>query len=317
MTRQHGTIVVFGEALVDDFISEQVVGGAPFNVARNLAAFGLAPSVITRIGDDQAGALVRAEFERFGMSQQRLQVDAAEATGRVVVERADGQHRFIILPNQAYDHIEAVDAPAGASALYFGTLVQRSHGSRAALQHLLRSSSAERYLDLNVREGQVNERCVYESLREADIVKVNEEELQDLFGWYTHTRHDTANMNHPSLRMACASLLRTFSLSAMIVTLGARGAMLFQADGPAIVSASAAAPVRIVDTVGAGDAFSAIFLLGREQGWPLEDTLARANEFAGAICGISGAVPADVAFYQPFIARWMSAQPEKASHVAA
>ncbi len=316
MTNQHTTIAVFGEALVDDFITEQVVGGAPFNVARNLAAFGLAPAMITRIGDDKAGALVRAEFERFGMSQQHLQADGAEATGRVLVERAGGQHRFTILPNQAYDHIEPVDAPAGASAIYFGTLVQRTHGSRAALQHLLRSSSAERYLDLNVREGQVNERCVYESLREADIVKVNEEELQDLFGWYTHTRHDTADMNHPSLRAACASLLRTFSLSAMIVTLGERGALLFQARGPTIVSAGRAA-VRIVDTVGAGDAFSAIFLLGRERGWPLEDTLARANEFAGAICGVSGAVPADLAFYQPFIARWMTAQPVKASHVAA
>ena len=66
------------------------------------------------------------------------------------------------------------------------------------------------------------------------------------------------------------------------------------------------APAHIVDTVGAGDAFSAVFLFGQAQGWSLPLTLARANAFAGAICGISGAVPADVAFYQPWIACWRS-----------
>jgi hypothetical protein len=63
-----------------------------------------------------------------------------------------------------------------------------------------------------------------------------------------------------------------------------------------------AAPVQIVDTVGAGDAFSAVFLFGQMQGWPLALTLARANAFAGAICGISGAVPADISFYTPWMA---------------
>ena len=318
MTNTHHDMLVFGEALVDDFITEQVVGGAPFNVARNLAAFGLAPRMITRIGVDKAGALVSAEFDRFGLSRDCLQVDDTEATGRVVVERTDGDHRFIILPNQAYDHIAPLpDSVAqGATTIYFGTLAQRTHGSRAALQQLLRASRAERYLDLNVRVGQVTERCVYESLREADIVKVNEEELQDLFGWYTHTRHDTADMNHPGLRSACASLLRTFSLTMMIVTLGARGAVLFQSDGPTIVSAPSAPPVKLVDTVGAGDAFSAVFLLGRSRGWPLATTLARANEFAGAVCTITGAVPADLAFYTPYLACWARAD-AKARHVAA
>jgi len=291
-------IVVFGEALVDDFISEQVVGGAPFNVARNLAAFGQSPLMVTRIGLDKAGALVQAEFDRFGMTRAGLQVDPLESTGRVVVERADGAHRFIILPNQAYDHIAAVPLAQAPSLIYFGTLAQRGETSRAALHALLESSDTCRYLDLNVREGQVSERCVYESLKEADIVKVNEDELQDLFGWYTHTRHDTADMECGTVRNACAVLIRIFSLEALVVTLGPRGAVCFLRDGSMTASYATAPPKALVDTVGAGDAFSAVFLLGRTLGWPLRTTLMRANAFAGAICGIAGAVPGDLDFYR-------------------
>ena len=307
MTQQ--TIAVFGEALVDDFITEQVVGGAPFNVARNLAAFGAATLMVTRIGADQNGALVRKEFERFGMSEAGLQVDPQEATGRVVVERKADGHRFIILPDQAYDYVETAPALAALElatpgVIYFGTMAQRHKRSRAALRAMLDASGAQRYLDLNVREGQVTERCAFESLHLADIVKVNEDELKDLFSWYTHTKPGTKAIDSTEMVEACQALLRIFSLQGLIVTLGERGALHFDADGTVTANQDCHAPVRIVDTVGAGDAFSAVFLYGQSQGWPLALTLARANAFAGAICGISGAVPADIAFYLPWVAAW-------------
>lgn len=305
------TIAVFGEALVDDFITEQVVGGAPFNVARNLAAFGVATLMVTRIGDDKNGALMRAEFERFGMSQAGLQIDPNEATGRVVVERNEQGHRFIILPDQAYDYVEtrpalAALAEAKPGVIYFGTMAQRHECSRKTVREMLRNSDATRYLDLNVRDGQVTERCAFESLHLADIVKVNEEELKDLFSWYTHTKPGTKAIDSPEMADACQALMRIFSLKGLIVTLGERGALHFGADGAVTANQECHAPVRIVDTVGAGDAFSAVFLFGQSQGWSLPVTLARANAFAGAICGISGAVPADIAFYQPWIACWRS-----------
>jgi fructokinase len=303
------TIAVFGESLVDDFITEQVVGGAPFNVARNLAAFGVATLMVTRIGEDKNGALVRGEFERFGMSAAGLQIDEREATGRVVVERSATGHRFIILPDQAYDYVAAEPALAALEALppaviYFGTMAQRHETSRAALGAMLKASDALRYLDLNVRDGQVTERCAFESLHLADIVKVNEEELQDLFKWYTHTQPGTGSIDSRAMTDACQALMRIFTLQGLIVTLGERGAMVFAADGTVTVNQECHAPAHIVDTVGAGDAFSAVFLYGRAQGWPLPLTLARANAFAGAICGVAGAVPADIGFYQPWLAAW-------------
>lgn len=313
MRRKSGTIVLFGEALVDDFITEQMAGGAPFNVARHLAAFRAAPLMITRIGNDKNGAHVRREFARFGMREDGLQIDPLEETGRVVVERGADAHRFIILANQAYDYIEAdaaLAAMAGCSpaAFYFGTLAQRSPDARDALFRLLAASPVSRYFDLNVREGQVSERCVFESLHEADIVKVNEDELRDLFRWYTRIRPSTDSMQSDSMRAACAALIRVFSLRGLIGTLGPRGAVYYGADGDLACADRSLAPARVSDTVGAGDAFSAIYLLGSALGWPLATTLVRANEFAGAICEITGAVPSNIAFYEPWIANWLDGQ---------
>jgi fructokinase len=306
------TTVIFGEALVDDFTTEQVVGGAPFNVARHLAAFMAPQLMITRIGSDRNGTAVRAEFERFAMADAGLQVDPIEETGRVVVERGPKGHRFAIQPNQAYDYIEPDDALSALSAeqvdaIYFGTLAQRGARSRATLEALLEATAATRFLDLNLRDGSVVDGVVFRSLQLADIVKVNEEELQALFHWYFQIEPSAPALSPDEVRASCRALLQMFSLEALIVTLGHRGSVYFGADGATIVNRDNPAPPFVIDTVGAGDAFAAIFLLGRARGWPLETTLARANEFAGAICAVPGAVPRDLGFYDKWMARWRAA----------
>jgi fructokinase len=306
------TTVVFGEALVDDFTTGQVVGGAPFNVARHLAAFMAPQLMITRIGSDRNGSAVRAEFERFAMADAGLQVDQIEETGRVVVERGPKGHRFAIQPNQAYDYIEPDDALSALSAeqvdaIYFGTLVQRGARSRATLEALLEATAATRFLDLNLRDGCIDEGIVFRSLHLADVVKVNEEELQALFHWYFQIEPSAPALSPDEVRASCRALLQMFSLEALIVTLGHRGSVYFGADGATIVNRDNPAPPFVIDTVGAGDGFAAIFLLGRARGWPLETTLARANEFAGAICAVPGAVPGDLGFYDKWMARWRSA----------
>lgn len=305
------TTVVYGEALVDDFPGEQAVGGAPFNVARHLAAFMSPQLAITRIGDDRNGAIVRAEFERFAMSDAGLQFDQIEETGRVVVERHVRGHRLVLLPGQAYDYINPEQALAAfdavqATAIYFGTLAQRCPRSRHTLYALLDASDATRYCDLNLREGQFDEQCVFHSLHAADIVKVNEEELQSLFAWYVDIHPSAPPLDGDEVRAACAVLVQLFGLEALIVTLGHRGSVYFGADGEVIVHRDNPPPPFVIDSVGAGDAFSALFLLGRARGWALATTLARANEFAGAMCAIPGAIPRSLGFYDKWVARWRS-----------
>jgi len=309
------TTIVFGEALVDEFPTGPVVGGAPFNVARHLAAFMAPPLVITRIGDDRNGLAVRAEFERFVMPETGLQLDPMEETGRVVVERT-GQghgHRFTILPRQAYDFIDpqaALDSIAAtlgdkpADTVYFGTLAQRDARSRQALAAVLDATPATRFLDLNLRPGQVDEAIAGASLQAADIVKVNEEELQALFQWYFQIGPQDAQLSTEEVHASCRALMDRFGLEGLIVTLGHRGSVYFGPADVLVANRDNPAPPFVIDTVGAGDAFSAIFLLGRARGWPLELTLARANEFAGAICAVTGAVPADMNFYDKWVNRW-------------
>lgn len=306
------TTVVFGEALIDDFGGEQVVGGAPFNVARHLAAFMAPQLMITRVGADHNGNLVRAEYERFAMSSRGLQVDPMEETGRVIVERSGDSHRFTILPDQAYDFIN-VDAALEAvgevqpQAFYFGTLAQRGERSREALFVLLGASTATRFLDLNLRTGQCDRDCLDRSLAAADIVKVNEEELQTLFRQFLEIDDPAGAMPLDAVHAACAALVKKFRLEALLVTLGHRGSVYFGAGGAMIATRDTPAPPYVIDTVGAGDAFSAIFLLGRALGWPLPQTLTRANEFAGAVCAIPGAIPRDMDFYDRWVARWRAA----------
>lgn len=303
--------VVFGEALVDDFATEQIVGGAPFNVARHLAAFMAPQLMITRVGADHNGDTIRAEFERFAMSPAGLQRDTIEETGRVLVERTPKGHRFVIVPNQAYDYIGRDEALAALAALgsapgalYFGTLAQRGERSRGTLKTLLSATVATRFLDLNLRDGQVDERIIADSLHAADIAKLNEDELQYLFQTWFQLGPNDPPLTADEARSACRALLQMFGLQALIVTLGHRGSIYFGADGSTIDTRDTPTPPFVIDTVGAGDAFSAIFLLGRARGWPLELTLARANEFAGAICAIPGAVPRDLGFYDKWMARW-------------
>ncbi len=299
--------VIFGEALVDDFATEQVVGGAPFNVARHLAAF-LAPTLmITRVGEDHNGAAVRAEFERFAMSQAGLQADPIEETGRVLVERMPNGHRFAILPHQAYDFIEPGPALAALATvhpglLYFGTLAQRAERSRMALSALLGATRVPCLLDLNLRPGYIDEHVVTRSLQTANTVKLNEEELQILFGWYCGAGEGPVDAARA--RAWCRALLEMFSLDALIVTLGHRGSVYFDAGGAMIDTRDNPAPPFVIDTVGAGDAFAAIWILGKMRGWPPELALARANEFAGAVCAVPGAVPRDLRFYDKWVTRW-------------
>ena len=305
MTARVSTIV-FGEVLVDEAPSGHAVGGAPFNVARHLAAFMAPPLMITRIGDDRNGAAVRAEFEHFVIPEAGLQIDPMEETGRAVAERSQ---RYTLLPRQAYDFIDPARAAASVAGgdhdlVYFGTLAQREERSRLALAAVLENTRAKRFLDLNLRSGHANEAIVTKSLTAADVVKVNEEELQALFQWYFQIGPNDPPLATEEVHAACRALMDRFSLEALIVTLAHRGSVYFGADGGYIATRDNPVPPFVIDTTGAGDAFAAIFLLGTARGWPLELTLSRANEFAGAICAVTGAVPGDIGFYDKWVARW-------------
>jgi fructokinase len=293
------TVLLFGEVLMDRFPDRDVLGGAPFNVARHLRGLGLAPVLVTRIGDDSAGATVVQAMERLGMAVQGVQRDAAHPTGRVEIHLGADGHRFEILPDQAYDHILAHDAQQIAHSvrpalIYFGTLAQRA-ASHQALRALLQASDAHAFLDVNLRDPWVNRDVLRWSLQHADTVKVNEEELDRIAGWMD------AGGATPVAR--AEALIANFGLQSLLVTRGEAGAWWLDSAGRH--ESVAGEPVAdLVDSVGAGDAFAAVCILGHLLQWPMPETLRRARHFAAGICRLRGAIPQDDAYYAPFSTAW-------------
>ena len=286
--------LILGEALIDRLPTGPVAAGAPLNVARHLQRLGCAPLMVSRVGNaDADAARIEAAFRDAGLILAGVQRDAERPTGAVdVLMDAAGGHRFVIANDAAWDHLDRDAAFAAVQGLqprlvYFGTLAQRHAVSRHAIRALLGASSAPRFLDLNLREGVADIVALCEaSMHLADWVKVNDEELARLGAWF-------GTSNAPSL-------MRRFALRRLVLTRGAAGYAAWEeaeqvAEGPGV------AIDRFVDTVGAGDAFSAFLLAAHLHGRDFAASLRPANAFAAAICGERGAAPAEPArFYPPW-----------------
>ncbi|MFN3303819.1 MAG: PfkB family carbohydrate kinase [Roseateles sp.] len=279
-------ILILGEALVDEFHDGAVAGGAPFNVARSLAGLGVPVRFVSRIGaHDAAGRLVLDSAARFGLSVDGIQRDASRATGRVSVHEGEGGgHRFEIHADAAWDHLEA-PAFHDTGVVYFGSLAQRHAASRAALRSAVKRAAGVRFLDLNLRPGTDTPELAAEALMLADWLKVNDEELDRLLAWF-----------EPTL----PALMARFALQRVVVTRGAAGCALYGDNGALLAEVPGVAQPALVDSVGAGDAFTAVLLGGLTLGRDLAATLVLANRYAAMICGVRGPLPADPAALQPW-----------------
>jgi fructokinase len=297
---QH-TVVIFGEVLFDDFPDGAVLGGAPFNVAWHLQAFGMHPVVISRTGNDMQREQIIASMQYWGMDTLGIQSDPLHPTGRVSVHEDEHGHHFEILPEQAYDYIHPtiarmVELSVHPRLLYYGTLAQRNKVSRRALAALLRSASVPRLLDLNLRAPWYDTRLIVRSLETADIVKLSNDELATLA--------KTMRLRGDDQIAHADALVKRFQLERILVTCGAEGAWLLDKQGMLARESVKTTDIEVIDTVGAGDAFSAVYITGMLLGWPIYITMSRASAFASAVCGVRGATPQDPRFYEGFKREW-------------
>ncbi|MDD3517698.1 MAG: carbohydrate kinase [Chromatiales bacterium] len=289
-------IVVFGEVLFDCFPDRNVLGGAPFNVAWNLRALGADPLFIGAVGDDERGREVRAAMRSIGLDERGLQTDPVHPTGQVQVHFEDGEPQYAILAQQAYDFIDGEAALTASETLaggilYHGSLALRDAQSRSALEALRAIRPWRIFLDVNLRAPWWDGDGVRRLMDAATWVKLNRDELHVLAG---------GSGDDQTLARA---LVGRHALEAAIVTLGADGALHVAADG-SVLRIAAPEPAHFRDPVGAGDAFSAVVLLGLARGWNPQLTLERAAAFAARICGLRGATTADPAFYVPVREAW-------------
>jgi len=286
--------LVFGEVLFDRFPDgSAVLGGAPFNVAWNLQALGLPPIFISRIGVDDLGRRIVAAMTDWGLDTVGLQRDRRQPTGTVEITLDHGEPRFDIAPGCAYDFIDADELPrAGADAvLYHGSLALRTPVPRLALNRLRERAGGGTLVDVNLRAPWWERRDVLSLLHGARWAKLNDDELAKL-----------APREKDRERRA-AHLLAEAGLEFLVVTLGADGAVVLGRDGWTH-RAAPPQPDAVKDTVGAGDAFSSVVLLGLARDWPWQVILERAQDLATAVVGLRGATTDDRSFYEPFRRAW-------------
>ncbi|MDF1587730.1 MAG: carbohydrate kinase [Gammaproteobacteria bacterium] len=287
----HKQVVIFGEVLFDCFATEeQILGGAPFNVAWHLNAFGDDPKFISRVGDDQQGHTIVKAMTDWGMDTNYIQVDNQYPTGRVDVTVIDNEPHYDIVSNVAYDFIEHIHKPnfLGTGLIYHGSLALRNQHANHAFEHLLEHTSLPVFVDVNLRPPWWNKHKIEQCLYRATWAKLNKDEL-GLIGF-----------NQADIKLAIAQLQREFQLDQVIITRGELGALVctknhqFHNVKPPDVN-------KFVDTVGAGDAFTARYIHGLVSDEAIDDTIDAAQKFAIKVIGLRGAISTDPDFYKDFI----------------
>lgn len=290
-------ILVIGEILFDLFPEGRRLGGAAFNFAYHLHRLNGPLRFLSRIGRDPEGRAIERFLSAQGFPHVDLQRDAVHPTGRVKVELdAQGSARFDIVGGVAYDFITATPSIEDFAArdcrlIYFGSLIQRTTQGAQALRRILqhRSPQAKCLFDVNLRPNCYSREILASSLHQADLLKLNQEELAvlaEMFGI-----DGTTNSR-------VAAVMDRFDIEMVALTCAERGSCLYAKDARHTISPRA--NITITDTVGAGDAFAAMLAIGYLRDWPMDRILASASRLAEAVCGLEGAIPADPAFYDRF-----------------
>ncbi len=280
--------VALGEILWDVFPSGRVFGGAPANfacstaeIARTVTEVGM----ISAVGQDELGNEALNALQERGVVTQFVQ-RVSQPTGRVDVELlADKSASYKFAKDCAWDNLAWDDSLQEhldqTHAICFGTLAQRSTKSRATIQKCIESTNQDTLIvfDINLRPPFHTDTIIMSSLEQCNVLKLNEEELPivaKLAGIHGTTHQQLTQLAHQ------------FGLKAIALTLGPRGAVLFR-DGE--LSECAGIDTNVVDTVGAGDAFTGQFVLGLLLDWELERINRRAIEVAAYVCSQKGATP--------------------------
>ena len=288
-------IVGLGEVLWDVYPDGEQFGGAPANfccAAAQLAQSSAIVYMVSAVGKDDLGQLARQE-----MASKGVLVDAIQEndwpTGRVLVTlNKDGAASYQFDADSSWDHLlfdeKSFRLAAQADVICFGTLGQRSIQARTSILQFLSTAKrgALKILDLNLRAAFWSDEIILHSLQQANVLKLNEDELQVLA--------DLLSLPGNS-REQLEKLIRLFDLRLAAYTRGPRGSILVASSGEWSEHPGArvqfAHEESIVDTVGAGDAFTATLALGLLAQRPLNAINEQANRVAAYVCGQSGGAP--------------------------
>ena len=279
-------VVGLGEVLWDLLPTGACLGGAPANFAYITTLMGNQGIVASRVGEDSRGIETLRRMEELGLDIDPVQTDRKYATGTVNVDLdGNGQARYEISHPVAWDFLDwTADwqrLAEQADAVCFGSLAQRSEKSRGTIRKFLSATAPGtlKVFDVNLRQHYYSHDVLAESMRLADIVKVNDEELPKIMG----------KIPHKDELSSAQRLIENYQLKVVCVTRGGRGSLLVRgrewSEHPGF-------KVRVADTVGSGDAFTAGLVHEYLHGASLDLMNEVANLVGAWVASEVGAMPA-------------------------
>ncbi|HEY3113298.1 MAG TPA: carbohydrate kinase [Gemmatimonadaceae bacterium] len=285
MTRKL-VIAGIGEVLWDVYPDAARFGGAPANFACHAAALGAEAWMASAVGVDELGRSALHTLEAAGVECGTIARDREHDTGQVLVTLdSSGRASYEFAADSAWDHLEwsaTLESLARrCDAVCFGTLGQRSPISRATIQRFVRTTPPRvlRMFDVNLRRHFFDQGVIHTSLQIASAVKLNEEELPKVA--------ELCQIGASTPRQMLREIVERYDLRLAALTCGAEGALLIAGDEE---STCPAVPAKVVDTVGAGDSFTATLVPDFLRGLPLAEINRHANAVASFVCSQPGAV---------------------------
>ena len=279
-----GKIIGLGEILWDMLPTGKQLGGAPANFAYHVCRLGGNGWAVSAISDDELGREIKSTLSAKKLNTILEEVNEPTGTVQVTLNAA-GVPTYDITEGVAWDHIPFTerigDLAKETSAVCFGTLAQRSLESRATIHEFIENMPAGslKVYDINLRQNYYDEKIISDSLRLADILKINDEVLDIVSKMLSLSGTQEER---------CRAISRAFNLKFVILTKGGDGSEVVLEDK---VHISRPGKIDIVDTVGAGDSFTAAFILAYLRGESLEKAHTLATEVSSYVCTKAGAMP--------------------------
>jgi len=286
MKNKNYILVGIGELLWDIFPTGKKFGGAPANFAYHAQQLGEQSFVVSALGEDDLGKELLAELEKLHLNLTYISILPDRPTGTVNVHLdKKGVPEFIIERDVAWDYIpytnELFHLAQITDAVCFGSLAQRSEVSHKTIRTFLKATPEKclRVFDINLRQNFYSLEIIEDSLLMANCLKLNDAEfkiISDMFGL------------HGDENEILKRLLKDYDLQIIALTKGEKGSKLVTVDQISEINASA---TNVVDTVGAGDAFTAALVLGLLKNQPLDKIHKNAERIASYVCSQEGATP--------------------------
>lgn len=279
------SIIGIGEVLWDVLPEGKKICGAPANFAYHVSQFSLPSCAISAVGEDPLGDEIIQNLTSKNVDHIIERVPYATGVVNVEIDRA-GIPQYDIKQNVAWDNIPFTpliqETARTARAVCFGSLAQRNVVSRDTIHNFIKAMPREslKVFDVNLRQTYFDKETLKDSFKKCNILKINDEELVTVSRMFGYPGID--------LKDKCWILLGKYNLKMLILTCGVNGSYVFT---PGTVNFLPTPKVKVADTVGAGDSFTAAFIASILRGDNVQDAHARAVEVSAYVCTQPGAMP--------------------------